>query len=290
MLNGNVQIGITQCRHHTFDVRLGNECARWTTSGALTAVDATGYVHSFVKGGTDDRFGTAVDKINARNALDFIANTDAFSAFDALFGISDNRLAGRVHRIGAALSDKSPAADSERFGKFPELAGAVAFAEEAIVGMVGEEQFDDHSSGIDDSVGLGFDLHSGGYGKRTTRHETSLSFDFDDADSAGTGGGETFVIAKGGDFDSHSAESGKEHFSLGGIDLAAIDFNLNGIGHSETETGKMIYEWSIVRYFGGNCNRMEKRNVVQLYRIHGRVGSRQFCGKSAAKTPGKNRR
>jgi hypothetical protein len=158
MLDNDVHFWIAQCRHHPLNVRLGNECARRTARYALSAVDATRYIHSFVKGSTDGCFGAAIDEVDASNALYFIANADAFSAFNTFFGIANDGFAGRINRMMVALSDEPSLADSKRFGKFPELTVAISFAEEAIVGVIGEEQFDDHSSGIDNAVGLGFDF------------------------------------------------------------------------------------------------------------------------------------
>jgi hypothetical protein len=116
--------------------------------------------------------------------LNFFANPNALSAFDTFFGITNDGFAGGINRISAALSDESAANDAERLGEGAQLTVSVTFAEQAIVGMIGEEQFDDHSSGFDDAVGLGFDFHTGTDGKGATGNECSLSFDFDDADSA----------------------------------------------------------------------------------------------------------
>jgi hypothetical protein len=181
-----MQAGIAQSRHHSFNMRLGNERTGRTCCYTLTAVHTTGHVHSFIKGGADNRLGTAIDKIDAGNALYFVADPDALSALDTLFVIADNRFAGGIDGISAALSDESSAANAEGFGKFPKLASFIAFAKEAIIGMIGEEQFDDHSSCGDDAVSLGFDFHPGGYGKGTGGDEASLSFDFNDTDAAGT--------------------------------------------------------------------------------------------------------
>jgi hypothetical protein len=197
----------------------------------LTAVDATRHVQPFVKSGADGRFGTAVDEVDAGNALDGVADENAFSAFDTFVGIPDNRFAGRINRMMVSLSDESSSANAKCFGKFPKLAVSIAFAEEAIVGMIGKEQFDNGSSGIDHAVGLGFDFHTGGNRKDATWYETSLSFDFDDAHSAGTGGGESFIVTEGWHDNSGAAESVKEHFALSGIDLTTIDFDLDGIRH-----------------------------------------------------------
>jgi hypothetical protein len=140
------------------------------------------------------------------------------------------------------------------------LTGFVPFAKETIVGMIGEEQFDDHSSGIYNAVGLGFDLHSCTYGKGARWYETSLSFDFDDADTAGSSGRKSLVIAEGGDIDSDAAQSGEEHFAVGGINLATIDFDLDGMGHClETRKGKCK---------GGHCTAIgEKLQVVYGHRV-----------------------
>jgi hypothetical protein len=169
-------------------VRLGNERTGRTARYTLTAVDATRRIHPFVKGGSDSCFGTPIDEVNASNSLYFVADTDTFSAFDTFFGISDDGFTGRIDRISVTLSDEPPFADAERFGKQPKLAISIPFAKEAIVGMIGEEQFDNGSSSIDDPVSLGVNFHSGGNGKGTGRNEASLSFDFDDADAAGTCG------------------------------------------------------------------------------------------------------
>jgi len=234
-------------------VRLGNKRTGRTTSDTLTAVDATRDIQPFVKRGTDRRLGATIDKINTGNPLDFVANPDTFSAFDTLFGITNNGFAGRIDGIRVTVSEESSPADTERFGKFPKLAISIPFTKEAIVGMVGKEQFDDSSPGIDNAVGLGFNLHSGTHGKGAGGDETSLSFDFNDADAAGTGGSKSFVVAEGGNINSGTAESVKKHFALSGVDLTTIDFNLNGMGHVDGQKEKYIRY--IVRHFSGTARR-----------------------------------
>jgi len=212
-------------------MRLGNQCARGASRNTLSAVDATRHVHSFVKRSSDSRFGTAVDEVNTGDTLDFVADAHTSSALNTFFGIPNNRFTGGIDWIMISLSDEPPTADTKRLGKHPKVAVSIAFAKEAVVGMVGEQQFDDGSSGIDNAVRLGFDLHASGNRKGTGRHETSLSFDFYDTDSASTGWCESFVVAEGGHINSGAAESVQQHFALGGFDVTTIDFNLDGIGH-----------------------------------------------------------
>lgn len=232
-------------------MRLGNECAGRTTGYALSAVDATRYVHSFIESGADSRFGASIDKIDASDSLYFVADTDTFPAFDTFFGISNDGFAGRIDRISIALSKESAAADTEGFGKCSELAISISFAEKAIIGMIGEEQFDNGSSGIDDTVGLGVDFHSGTYRKCTRGHEASLAFDFYDTDAAGSCWREPLVVAERWYFNSGTPEGVKEHFALGGIDLATIDFDLDGMGHIDGhEKRKKVFLY-IVRHFSG---------------------------------------
>jgi len=231
MLNDNVQVGITQRRHDTTDVRLRNQCTGRTTSYALTAVDATRHVNAFVEGGADDGFGAAIDKINAGNTLYFVADPNAFAALDTLFAVSNNGFAGRVDGISFSLSDESSPVNTECLGKFPKLAVGVPLAKEAIIGMVCKEQFDDGSPGIDNAVGLGFDLHASTNGKGTGGDKASLSFDFDNADAAGTCWRKSFVVAEGWHINSGTAECVEQYFAGGGIDLTTIDFDLNGLGH-----------------------------------------------------------
>jgi len=197
--------------------------------------------------------GTAIDEVDAGNALYFVASTDAFTAFDTFFAVTNDGFAGRVDRICVSVSDESPPVDTERLGEFPKLAVCISFAEEAVVGMVGKEQFDDGSSGIDNSVGLSFDFHSCTDGKGTGGYEASLSFDFDDADAAGTCRYKTFIMTESRHIDSDSLESVKEYFAYGGIDLATIDFDLDCIGHCIGHSADGIEKslFRIVRYFRG---------------------------------------
>jgi len=133
------------------DVRLADQCAGRTDCHALSAINATGNIESFIEGGSDGRLRTASDEVDAGNALNFLADSDAFSTFDAFVGIADDGIAGHIERMDGFVSIKSAASDAEFFGQCLELAISVALAVEAVFGMIGEQEFDDHSSCIDGS-------------------------------------------------------------------------------------------------------------------------------------------
>jgi hypothetical protein len=90
MLHDNMQTGIAQSRNHPVHMGLGNQCSSRASGHTLATVDTTRHVRSLIESGPDCRFGTAIDEINTGNALDFVADENAFSALDTFFGIPDN--------------------------------------------------------------------------------------------------------------------------------------------------------------------------------------------------------
>jgi hypothetical protein len=213
-------------------MRLTDQGTRRTVRDALTAVDTTRNVESFVKCCSNDCFGTAVDEVDTGNSLNFIADPNTFSAFNTLFRVSNNGFTGSIAGKRAFLTDEPAMPDSERIGKCLKLATTVPFAEQAVVGMIGKKKLNNHSPGFNGSVGMGLDFHPGGDGKSTTWNESALSFDFNDADSARSGGGETFIMTESRNVNSDAPQSFEQGFAGYGINLPVINFNLYGVGWS----------------------------------------------------------
>jgi hypothetical protein len=212
-------------------MRLADERTRRATGNALPAVDATRHIDPLVERSAHRHLGAAIDKTNAGNRLYFVADSDTFTALNTFFAISDNRFPRRIDGIRAALPDKSPTANSKRLRKFSKLTIPIPFTKKTIIGMIGEEQLHDHSSGIRHTITLRIHLHSRSNRKGTCGDKIPLSFNLHHTNPAGSRRREPFIITQGGDFHSGTAKSGQEHFSLSGINLTTINNNLDSVRH-----------------------------------------------------------
>ena len=85
---------------------------------------------------------------------------------------------------------------------------------EAVVGMVGQQQFDDGLAGLHGAGRMRADLHALGHGKGATGHQAALPLDLHDAHAAGAAGRQAFEVAERGHFDRRAAQGGQQHFAL----------------------------------------------------------------------------
>jgi len=115
------------------------------------------------------------------------------------------------------------------FGPFLKFAGLVSDAVEAVVGVVGEEEFDDGFSGAEDARGVGFDFHVGCDGVGAAGDEAWGAFDFDDAHAAGTGGRQAFDVAEGGHGDADTFQGGEDGFTGFCLYVLAVYFDVNHV-------------------------------------------------------------
>ena len=117
------------------------------------------------------------------------------------------------------------AADAVRFGQLLKLAVPVPLAVEAVLGMVGQQQLDDRTTSLHGAGGMRLDLHSFGNREGTTRDETALPFDLDDAHPTGSARRQAFDVTKRRDMDADPPDRRQEHFTLFRFDHSTVDFN-----------------------------------------------------------------
>ena len=98
--------------------------------------------------------------------------------------------------VPRALAGEAPLPDAQLLGQLLQLAIAVADAVEAVVGMIGQQQFDDRLAGLHGAGRMRADLHAVGDGKGATGHQAALAFDLDDAHAAGAAGGQPVEVAE----------------------------------------------------------------------------------------------
>ena len=197
---------------------------------ALAAVHAARYVQALVEGRADLRPRAAADEVDGRDVLDLFADPHALAAEDALGRIADDRGAGGVQRVPRAVAGEAAAADAQLLGQLLQLAVAVADAIQAVVGMVGQQQFDDRLAGLDGAGRVGLDLHAVGRGKGAARHQAPLAFDLDHAHAAGAGGREAVDVAERGHLDARPPQRGQQHLALFGPNLSSVDFDVDHVG------------------------------------------------------------
>jgi hypothetical protein len=105
-----------------------------------------------------------------------------------------------------------------------KLAGAVSHAIEAVVGMIGQEQFDDRLPRLDRPRRMRLHLHAVGDGKRATGDQTALALHLDHAHPARAAGRQAVQMAERGHADARTPQSGQKHFILFGLNRMAVDF------------------------------------------------------------------
>ena len=122
--------------------------------------------------------------------------------------------------------------DAETFGEGLEFAVAVLLALEAVVGVVGEDEFNHGFAGVDDAGSVGEDFHAFHAVSGAGRGEVSTTLDLNDTDTASA----RFVfkfhpikleIAKSGNIDTVHAGSFKNSGAFGNLNRFIIYCEIN---------------------------------------------------------------
>ncbi len=84
-----------------------------------------------------------------------------------------------------AVAGVASLTNAKSFGQLLQFAISVAYAIEAVVGMVGQQKLDDGLAGADGARGMGLDFHALSDGEGTGRLKCALSCDLYKANPAG---------------------------------------------------------------------------------------------------------
>ena len=174
---------------------------------------------------------TAIHEVDRADFLDLFADADALSAQDALVRIALDRGARDVQLVVQLLSAVATFTHAECVGLVLELARSAADAVEAVVRMVGQQQFDDRLACSQSAGAMRHDFHSFADRERTTGHESRTAFQLDNAHSARTGRKEVLHITQRGHRDARTLHGLENGLAGVGDDLAAVEFNGNFFAH-----------------------------------------------------------
>jgi len=180
------------------------------------------------------------DEVDGGHALNFFAHAHALAAEDALGRIAKDRRARHVEVVTRTLAGKPPLAHPKLVGQGLQLAVAVPRTVEAVVRMIGQEQFDDRAPRLHRPGRMGLHLHAAGHGKGTTGHQAALALDFHNAHAAGAAGGEALHVAQRRHTDACPAQRRQQHLARLGLDRSPVDFNGN---HAEFLNDVTILRW-----------------------------------------------
>ena len=183
--------------------------------GALAALHAGRLGERDVAGRRHAGVDAAVEEGKRPDVLHLLADLDAPAAFDALGEVEDDGAVGVVGREVRHAALDVLDADAEVGGERLELAGAVAAAGEAAVGVVGEDELEHGAADLGELAAVGGDLHALDDGRAAGARHAALAGDLHDAQAAGGGGLQVVVLAERGDLDLHLA-GGLEDGGAGG--------------------------------------------------------------------------
>ena len=225
--------GIGEGRAHLVDGAGLDQRAHRAHRHALAAVDAAADVEALVERRADPRLAAAPDEVDRPDRLHLLAHAHALAAQDALRRVADNRRARHVHARRRPASEVVPAADAELRGEVLQLALVVPGAVEAVVRVVGEEQFDQRAAGVDGARRMGLHLEAGGRRKRAARHEAALALDLDHAHPARAARRQALVVAQRGNLDAGPPRRPEQRVAVLRLHLASVDFECHRRSRSQ---------------------------------------------------------
>ena len=164
-----------------------------------------------VEGGGDHCRETTLDGGQSAHGLHLVTHRLATTAHDALVHVADD---GRgnlnlIGGLGVLRSDERVLADAETHGEVLQLAIAVLGALQTVCRVVGEDQLENGSTGVDDAHGIGFHHHVGHTFGDTSGSQVATAGHFHHTNTASAG----FVVhaqivqlemAKGRNIDTHA--------------------------------------------------------------------------------------
>ena len=172
------------------DLSLLRESAGRANLDALAALDARNFSEGTVRGRSDDGVEATLLETEDADALGFFAPFDAAAAEDALAGVADDARGGIIIGRGGFGAKEAVVLRAGDVGDVEEFALAVFHASLAILGVIGEKEFDRSAA-------------SGhGFGRGDFDFEASFGWDVGDWIDAG---GEEPSAALGRDFNQADA-------------------------------------------------------------------------------------
>ena len=164
-------IPLTQCRSRAVGDALTAECA-------LAGLEIIGILH------IDRTLGTGVDDIPDMAVLHLITDLHAAHALDALVVIPDQREVQRTAMLLRQLLLKRDAQDVEVIRHLLQLTVSGAHTDRTVRIMLAEDQLHIRTSRKTCLPGVRIDDHALGHGVVAGGHQTLITLDLDDADSA----------------------------------------------------------------------------------------------------------
>ena len=157
---------VIQRVHRFLDMALLAKCSGGANHDTLAAVDTARNVEPLVKSSSDLGAAAAADKIDRRHALDFLADPDTFAAEDTFIRVARDRGVGGIHLVAAFFAGIASLTDTQLGGHVLECAGAVTYAEQAVIRVVSQQKLDNCLAGSDRTCGVCLDFHALGYRER----------------------------------------------------------------------------------------------------------------------------
>ena len=157
-----------------------------TNRHALSTVGTVGFLEHPVKSRGDGGIESPADSPEHPHRLHLVAHAFAAAAKDAFVHVAGN--GGRLFFLARGLlALVGHPADIEPGNQFLEFAVIALWTGQAVVRMIGQNQFGYGFAGAYDTGGIGSDHHTFRNHRRTGRSQVTASLHFHDADAARSG-------------------------------------------------------------------------------------------------------
>ena len=221
--------GIAQSLEYLIGIVLLMESTGGASHDALTAVHAGGGVQRNLHGGTDHGIKATVVGTDHADALHIAASSNTATAQNALAGIAHDRGGGAVHAGLSHCALEAVLVHAVLLAESLQLAGGGAYAGEALLIVVGDQQLQIGLAGSHDLGRVGDDLHAladGVYaGGDHTEGSAALGY-LNKAQTASADLVDLLQIAKSGDVDAGFLSGIQNGSALGGSNRDPIDFQI----------------------------------------------------------------
>ena len=168
---------------------------------ALAAHNAGGLRQALAQRWGYHDFGAPALDAQGVHGLHHAAGLHAAAADNTLILVPDHRLGGVILGIALELQFKGVVPDAVLLDQGLKFTVLVADTVQAVLGMVGEDQFQDHSPGLQHLGAVRHDHHTTGNRGRAGGLQQPLALHLADADPAVGLDGFVRVVAQGGQVD-----------------------------------------------------------------------------------------